>query len=87
MKSWNPTQTLYFSAENVKKSLGFKPNVFQGTWQEKDCPVEETIGILKGLTEEGFFDYIGPSEVSEATLRWAAKVHPISLIEIKISQE
>jgi len=73
------------SAENVKKSLGSKPDVFQCARQEKDRPVEETVGILKGLAEEGLFDYVGLSEVSEATLRRAAKVHPISLVEIEIS--
>jgi len=73
------------SAENIKKTLGFKPDVFQCARQDKDRPVEETVGILKGLAEEGLFDYIGLSEVSEATLRRASAVHPIALVEIEIS--
>jgi len=73
------------SAENVKKWLGFKPDVFQCARQDKDRPVEETVGILKGLAEEGLFDYIGLSEVSEATLRRASAVHQIALVEIEIS--
>jgi len=73
------------SAENIKKTLGFKPDVFQCGRQDKSRPVEETVGILKGLAEEGLFDYIGLSEVSEATLRRASAVHPIALAEIEIS--
>ena len=81
----NLKPTFDFSAENVKKWLGFKPDVFQCARQDKDRPVEETVGILKGLAEEGLFDYIGLSEVSEATLRRASAVHQIALVEIEIS--
>jgi len=73
------------SAENVKKNLGFKPDVYQCARQDEKYPVEETVGVLKGLAEEGFFDYIGLSEVSAATLRRAAAIHPIALVEIEIS--
>jgi len=81
----NLKPTFDFSAENVKKWLGFKPDVFQCARQDKDRPVEETVGILKGLAEEGLFDYIGLSEVSEATLRRASAVHQIAFVEIEIS--
>jgi len=73
------------SAENVKKILGFKPDAFQCARQDKGSPIEETVGILKGLAEQGLFDYIGLSEVSEATLRRASAVHPIALVETEIS--
>jgi pyridoxine 4-dehydrogenase len=48
-------------------------------------PIEQVIETLAGLIKEGKFDYIGLSEVSAATIRRAAKIHPITTVEVEFS--
>jgi len=50
-----------------------------------DIPVEETVGAMAKLVEEGKVRYIGLSEVSAATLRKANSVHPISALQSEYS--
>ncbi|MBA0830834.1 hypothetical protein Goarm_015336, partial [Gossypium armourianum] len=47
--------------------------------------IEETMGELKKLVEEGKIKYIGLSEPSVDTLRRAHAVHPISALEMEYS--
>jgi aryl-alcohol dehydrogenase-like predicted oxidoreductase len=44
-------------------------------------PIEETVGAMSKLVEQGKVRFIGLSEVAPATLRRAAAVHPIAAIE------
>ncbi|OMO96295.1 Aldo/keto reductase [Corchorus olitorius] len=48
-------------------------------------PIEETMGELKKLVEEGKIKYIGLSEPSPDTLRRAHAVHPITAIQMEWS--
>ncbi|KAK9383178.1 NADP-dependent oxidoreductase domain-containing protein [Kockiozyma suomiensis] len=48
-------------------------------------PIEITVGAMAELVKEGKVKYIGLSECSEATLRRAHKVHPITAIQIEYS--
>ncbi|KAK4755486.1 hypothetical protein SAY87_009243 [Trapa incisa] len=48
-------------------------------------PIEETMGELKKLVEEGKIKYIGLSEASPDTIRRAHAVHPISAIQMEWS--
>ncbi|KAK9291601.1 hypothetical protein L1049_019550 [Liquidambar formosana] len=48
-------------------------------------PIEETMGELKKLVEEGKIKYIGLSEASPDTIRRAHKVHPITAVQIEWS--
>ncbi len=48
-------------------------------------PVEETIGAISRLVEEGFVRNIGISEVDAETLEKANAVHPISRVEMDYS--
>jgi aryl-alcohol dehydrogenase-like predicted oxidoreductase len=48
-------------------------------------PIEETIGALKELVEEGKIRYIGMSEALAPDLRRAAAVHPISSLQSEYS--
>ncbi|KAI0501184.1 hypothetical protein KFK09_016127 [Dendrobium nobile] len=48
-------------------------------------PIEETVGELKRLVEEGKVKYIGLSEASADTIRRAHAVHPISALQIEWS--
>jgi aryl-alcohol dehydrogenase-like predicted oxidoreductase len=46
-----------------------------------DVPIEETVGALAELVEEGKIGHIGLSEVNAGTLRTACAVHPITALQ------
>ncbi|MCC6424491.1 MAG: aldo/keto reductase [Phycisphaerales bacterium] len=48
-------------------------------------PIEETIGAMADLVKQGKVRYLGMSEASVATLRRAAKVHPIAALQTEYS--
>ncbi|XP_010935668.1 probable aldo-keto reductase 1 [Elaeis guineensis] len=52
---------------------------------DKTVPIEETIGELKKLVEEGKVKYIGLSEASPNTIRRAHAVHPITAVQMEWS--
>ncbi|XP_073006107.1 probable aldo-keto reductase 1 [Typha latifolia] len=52
---------------------------------DKTVPIEETMGELKKLVEEGKIKYIGLSEASPETIRRAHAVHPISALQMEWS--
>src|SRR5215217_1373635 len=41
-------------------------------------PIEETVGAIKTLIDEGYVRHVGLSEVGADTIRRAAAVHPIA---------
>jgi aryl-alcohol dehydrogenase-like predicted oxidoreductase len=48
-------------------------------------PIEETVGALAKLVQEGKIRHIGLSEASPQTLRRAVKVHPITALQTEYS--
>jgi aryl-alcohol dehydrogenase-like predicted oxidoreductase len=48
-------------------------------------PIEETVGIMAALVKAGKVHYLGLSEASPATVRRAAKVHPIAALQTEYS--
>lgn len=52
---------------------------------DPDTPIEETIGAMSRLVEEGKIRHIGMSEASAKTLRRANKVHQITAIQSEYS--
>jgi aryl-alcohol dehydrogenase-like predicted oxidoreductase len=50
-----------------------------------EVPIEETIGAMKELVEQGKVKYLGMSEAAPATLRRAYKVHPIAALQSEYS--
>ncbi|KAH7661426.1 Aldo-keto reductase protein [Dioscorea alata] len=52
---------------------------------DQTVPIEETIGEMKRLVEEGKVKYIGLSEASPDTIRRAHAVHPISAVQMEWS--
>jgi aryl-alcohol dehydrogenase-like predicted oxidoreductase len=48
-------------------------------------PIEETVGAMAALVNEGKVRYLGLSEASPATLRRAVKVHPIAALQTEYS--
>lgn len=52
---------------------------------DTSIPIEETMGELKKLVEEGKIKYIGLSEASTDTIRRAHAVHPITALQMEWS--
>ncbi|GMN25460.1 hypothetical protein TIFTF001_000933 [Ficus carica] len=52
---------------------------------DTSVPIEETIGELKKLVEEGKIKYIGLSEAGPDTIRRAHAVHPITAVQMEWS--
>jgi aryl-alcohol dehydrogenase-like predicted oxidoreductase len=52
---------------------------------DPQTPIEETVGAMAKLVEEGKAKYLGLSEASAETLRRAAKIHPISALQSEYS--
>ena len=52
---------------------------------DPDTPIEETIGAMARLVEEGKVRFLGMSEAAPGTLRRAAKVHPIAALQTEYS--
>ena len=52
---------------------------------DPDTPIEETVGAMAELVQEGKIRHIGLSEASPQTLRRAVKVHPITALQTEYS--
>ena len=64
-----------------KKAL----DIFECARVDLRTPVEDTIGVLATLVQEGKIRGIGLSEVRAETIRRAVKVHPIAQVEVELS--
>jgi aryl-alcohol dehydrogenase-like predicted oxidoreductase len=52
---------------------------------DTDVPIEETVGAMAKLVEQGKVKYLGLSEAAAATIRRAYKVHPIAALQTEYS--
>ena len=52
---------------------------------DPNTPIEETVGAMARLVEEGKVRYLGLSEASAETVRRAAAVHPIAALQSEYS--
>jgi aryl-alcohol dehydrogenase-like predicted oxidoreductase len=52
---------------------------------DTDTPIEETVGAMAELVEQGKVRYLGLSEAGPETLRRACAVHPISALQTEYS--
>jgi aryl-alcohol dehydrogenase-like predicted oxidoreductase len=52
---------------------------------DRNVPIEETVGAMGELVKTGKVRYLGLSEASGATVRRAAKVHPIAALQTEYS--
>ena len=60
-------------------------DLYQQHRVDPDTPIEETVGAMKELIDEGKVRYIGLSEAQAPDLRRAAAVHPISSLQSEYS--
>jgi aryl-alcohol dehydrogenase-like predicted oxidoreductase len=74
------------ACEQSLKRLGVEHiDLYQQHRVDPEVPIEETIGALKGLIDEGKVRYIGLSEALAPDLRRAAAVHPITSLQSEYS--
>jgi len=52
---------------------------------DASVPIEDTVGAMKRLVEQGKVRYLGLSEAGAATIRRAAAVHPIAALQTEYS--
>ena len=74
------------SCENSLKRLGRDTiDLYYLHRVDPDTPIEETVGAMAKLVEEGKVRYIGLSEASGETIRRAHAVHPITAVQSEYS--
>jgi aryl-alcohol dehydrogenase-like predicted oxidoreductase len=52
---------------------------------DPDVPIDETVGAMADLVQQGKIRYLGLSEVSAATLKKAYSIHPITALQSEYS--
>ncbi|KAL8919504.1 MAG: hypothetical protein Q9172_004958 [Xanthocarpia lactea] len=75
------------SAEECNCALGGakKMDIFGPARVDRNVPLEETIGALKELLDEGQIGAVGLSEVGASTIRKAHTLCPLSVVEVEFS--
>jgi aryl-alcohol dehydrogenase-like predicted oxidoreductase len=74
------------SCEGSLKRLGVEViDLYYQHRVDPNTPIEETVGTMAQLVQEGKIRHIGLSEASPQTLRRAVKVHPITALQTEYS--
>jgi aryl-alcohol dehydrogenase-like predicted oxidoreductase len=74
------------SCEGSLKRLGVEViDLYYQHRVDPNTPIEETVGAMAQLVQEGKIRHIGLSEASPQTLRRAVKVHPITALQTEYS--
>src|ERR1700727_267916 len=74
------------SCEGSLKRLGVEAiDLYYQHRVDPATPIEETVGAMAQLVQEGKIRHIGLSEASPQTLRRAVKVHPITALQTEYS--
>jgi aryl-alcohol dehydrogenase-like predicted oxidoreductase len=60
-------------------------DVYRPARLDPDVPIEETVGAIAEMIDEGYVRFVGLSEVSGATVRRASTVHPVVDLQIEYS--
>jgi aryl-alcohol dehydrogenase-like predicted oxidoreductase len=74
------------SCESSLRRLGVESiDLYYQHRVDPNTPIEETVGAMAQLVQEGKVRYIGLSEAGPQTLRRAMKVHPITALQTEYS--
>jgi aryl-alcohol dehydrogenase-like predicted oxidoreductase len=74
------------SAEGSLRRLGVETiDLYYQHRVDKHTPIEETVGAMARLVEEGKVRYLGLSEAAPATIERANNVHPITAVQTEYS--
>jgi pyridoxine 4-dehydrogenase len=80
-----PEAVKNFLAYSLKRLGVDHIDIYRPARLDPAVPIEDTVGAIADMVAKGFVRAIGLSEVGAATLRRAAKVHPISDLQIEYS--
>jgi pyridoxine 4-dehydrogenase len=80
-----PAAVKNFAAYSLRRLGLDRIDIYRPARLDPAVPVEETVGAIADLVKAGHVRHIGLSEVGADTLRRAAKVHPISDLQIEYS--
>jgi aryl-alcohol dehydrogenase-like predicted oxidoreductase len=74
------------SIEGSLKRLGIETiDLYYQHRVDRNTPIEETVGAMARLVEEGKVRFLGLSEASPATIERAHRVHPITALQTEYS--
>lgn len=74
------------ACENSLRRLGVDTiDLYYQHRVDSGVPIEETVGAMKELVEQGKVRYLGLSEASLSTIRKANEVHPIAAVQTEYS--
>jgi aryl-alcohol dehydrogenase-like predicted oxidoreductase len=80
-----PNSVKNFAAYSLQR-LGIDViDIYQPGRVDPDVPVEDTIGAIADLIQEGKVRYLGLSEATAEHIRRAHAVHPVTVLEIEYS--
>ncbi|MET8824722.1 aldo/keto reductase [Streptomyces sp. NPDC004610] len=80
-----PAAVKNFAAYSLQRLGADHIDIYRIARLDPDVPVEETVGAIAELVEQGYVRHIGLSEVGAETLRRAAAAAPISDLQIEYS--
>jgi len=60
-------------------------DIYRPARLDPNVPIEDTVGAIADMIKAGYVRYIGLSEIGVVTLERAAKIHPISDLQIEYS--
>jgi len=74
------------SVEGSLRRLGIETiDLYYQHRVDRNTPIEETVGAMARLVDEGKVRFLGLSEAAPATIERAAKVHPIAALQTEYS--
>ena len=80
-----PEAVKTFAAYSLNR-LGVEAiDIYQPGRMHPSIPIEDTVGAIAELVQQGKVKYIGLSEANPDTIRRAHKVHPITAVEVEYS--
>ncbi|NVD96444.1 aldo/keto reductase [Massilia sp. BJB1822] len=80
-----PQAVKNFAAYSLQR-LGLEHiDIYRPARLDPNVPIEDTVGAIADLVQQGYVKHIGLSEVGADTLRRAHAVHPISDLQIEYS--
>jgi len=80
-----PAAVKNFAAYSLRRLGVDHIDIYRPSRLDPNVPIEETVGAIADLVKAGYVRHIGLSEVGPETVRRAAKVHPISDLQIEYS--
>jgi aryl-alcohol dehydrogenase-like predicted oxidoreductase len=74
-----------FAAYSLQRLRVAQIDLYQPARIDPAVPIEETVGAVADLIQEGRVRYLGLSEVTADQIRRAHKVHPVAAVQIEYS--